>query len=543
MGVERLEARVNLASASLVPAAISNRGDAAAPTVLAAPAASPRQVVELTTSSAAVVARFAAANGSWSTVVDVSVPALPEGTALRLRAADGLRYWNGTQPAAFGPASSAVQVDLTVGGQAVAVRTGHTQPVGSRAVTLASAATNRVVVTIGVDGKPGVAAPAGWYAVPAKVVAPNGGPSTPVTLLFSIGTVPAGSRAVAVRAVGGVGATPAAVSVGATLSAPIVPPPALSAPAPQPLPPAVVPVAAGGIVEVSGDIAVNTTFRSGAIYVITAEVHVRRGVTLTIEDGVEVRIRNGVGRWRLLTARALIFNSGSSLQAKNVVFRAANDLNEPVEEANNGGVFFCGGTRTASKDNVSSLDLRRPKIDWSFVADSITTHYLGRSDPRGGDGDGNLRDDIDAVSVIGAVFQEWKIKAVTVNHSGDDGFDLTNSSIAMDFVRVFNPYEDGVNVSTSLLQIRPLGRLEVDMTDSTAPDREIFDFEVDTGPAQIWIAPTAYVDIRGYWDNSPGDLRIDVKSLDMPRPSLLTREWYAFSGPLANGQALIFSVP
>ena len=145
--------------------------------------------------------------------------------------------------------------------------------------------------------------------------------------------------------------------------------------------------------------------------------------------------------------------------------------------------------------------------------------------------------------MIGAVFDEWKIKAVTVNHSGDDGFDLTNSSITMDFVRVFNPYEDGVNLSTSLLQIRPLGRLEVDMTDSTARDREIFDFEVDTGPAQIVIYPNAYVDIRGYWDNSPGDLRIDVKSKDMPRPSLLTREWYVFNGPLANGQASIFSIP
>ena len=544
MGVERLEARVNLASASLVPATMPSVGDGAAPAVLAAAAApSARQVAELTTSSAAVVARLSAANGVWSTAVEVAVPALPEGTALRLRAADGLTYWNGTQPVAFSPAPSTVRVELTVGGQTVAVRAGQVQPVGSRAVTLASAATNRVVATMRVDGKPGAAAPAGWYAVPAKVVAPNGGPSTPVTLLFSIGTVPAGSRAVAVRAVGSVGATPAAVSVGVTLAAPVVPPPALPAPAPQPLAPAVVPVAAGGIVEVSSDITDNTTFRSGAIYVITAEVHVLAGKTLTIEDGVEVRIRNGTGRFRLLTARALIFNSGSSLQATNVVFRAANDLNEPVDEANNGGVFFCGGTRTASKDNVSSLNLRRQKIGWSFVADSITTHYLGRSDPRGGDGDGNARDDIDAVSVIGAVFDEWKIKAVTVNHSGDDGFDLTNSSITMDFVRVFNPYEDGVNLSTSLLQIRPLGRLEVDMTDSTARDREIFDFEVDTGPAQIVIYPNAYVDIRGYWDNSPGDLRIDVKSRDMPRPSLLTREWYVFNGPLANGQASIFSIP
>jgi hypothetical protein len=58
MGVERLEARVNLASASLVPATMPSVGDGAAPAVLAAAAApSARQVAELTTSSAAVVAR------------------------------------------------------------------------------------------------------------------------------------------------------------------------------------------------------------------------------------------------------------------------------------------------------------------------------------------------------------------------------------------------------------------------------------------------------------------------------------------------------
>ena len=231
-------------------------------------------------------------------------------------------------------------------------------------------------------------------------------------------------------------------------------------------------------------------------------------------------------------------DAGSSLRAQNVVFQAANDANESVAVANNGGVFLCGGTRTATKDNVSSQNLRQQSISWSFVAESITANYLGRTDPRGGDGDGNTRDDIDAVSVVGAVFLEWRVRTVTVNHSGDDGFDLTNASIAMKSVRVFAPVEDGLNLSTSLLQLS--GRLEIDMTNSTVRDREIFDFEVDTGPVQIWIAPGATVDIRGYWGNSPGDLRIDVKSSDMPRPSLLAREWYAFKGRLVSKPARIF---
>jgi hypothetical protein len=557
MLLERLESRVNLAAAPITPA-IESPDDAEGDSLWLASTSAPasQQIAALTTSSAAVVAAFTPKNRAWTSAVDVVVPSLPDATSLRLEATGGLTSWNGRQAPTFMPARANVRIDLSLSGQTLPVRAGEPQP--DATLQLAAAATNRVAARITVAGQPARAPVAGWYAVSAKIVAPNGGPETPVTLLFSIGAVPAGSRAAAIRSVGGVGARPMAVTVGVTLApppavAPIVVPPVASAsgsptavvppapPAPvvQSQPAFVLPPAVNGIVEVSSDITSSVTFSAGTIYVITAEVHVRRGVTLTIDDGVEVRIRNGTIRGRLLTCRALIFDSGSSLRAQNVVFQAADDANQPVSVANNGGVFFCGGTRTATKDNVSSQKLNPSRIG-SFVADSITANYLGRTDPRGGDGDGNARDDIDAVSVIGAIFQEWGVRSLTVNHSGDDGFDLTNASIRMETVRVFAPVEDGLNLSTSLLQIS--GRLEVDMTTSTLRDREIFDFEVDTGPTHISIAPGATVDIRGYWDNSPFDLRIDVRSSDMPRPSLSTREWYAYSGTLVKS-ALIFSVP
>lgn len=559
MLLEQLESRVNLSTAPLLPtieSTIGAEGDSPWLASVAAPAS--QEIVALTTSSAAVFAALTAKNRAWTSSVDVVVPSLPDATSLRLEAAGGLTFWNGRQKPTFIPARANVRLDLSLGGQTLAVRAGEPQPTDAAALTLAAAATNRVAARIAVAGQPARAPAAGWYAVSTNVVAPNGGPATPVTLLFSLGAAPAGSRAAAIRAVGGVGATPTAVTVGVTLApppavAPIVVPPetgapvaptavAPQAPVVQSTPAFVLPPAVNGIVEVSSDITSSVTFSAGTIYVITAEVHVRKGVTLTIDDGVEVRIRNGRASGRLLTARALIFDAGSSLRAQNVVFQAADDANQPVAVANNGGVFFCGGTRTATKDNVSSQDLKRSRIGWSFVANSITANYLGRSDPRGGDGDGHTRDDIDAVSVIGVVFQEWQVRSLTANHSGDDGFDLTNASIAMENVRVFAPVEDGLNLTTSLLQIKTGGRLEIDMTGSTARDREIFDFEVDTGPAQISIAPGAAVEMSGYWDNSPGDLRIDVRSFDMPRPPLWTREWYAFSGILVRS-ALIFSVP
>jgi hypothetical protein len=302
--------------------------------------------------------------------------------------------------------------------------------------------------------------------------------------------------------------------------------------------------ATSALVEISADITSDTTFRAGTIYVITAEVHVRVGVTLTIEDGVEVRIRNGSlafpNHWLNLSTQALIFDSGSSLRAQTVSFFACDDTNEPVPIANNGGIFFCGATRAASKDNVSSQVLRLTTS--SFIADRIVVNFLGRRDPKSGDGDGEQKDDIDAISVIGTVWREWNVAAVESNHSGDDGFDLTNSCVALQSLQIYAPTEDGLNLSSSTLWVGAL--LAIDMTENkTAPDREIFDFEVDNWGSQLLIAPLSQVDLRGFWDTRPNDYRVVLRSRDMPQPTRYARDWYEFHGGLQNGQADIFTNP
>ena len=341
------------------------------------------------------------------------------------------------------------------------------------------------------------------------------------------------------------------MGTGAPASAPPAPPilpqstPPQSSPPQSPppqSPPFVLPPAVNGVVEVSKWITSDTTFRAGTVYVITGEVHVPLGVTLTIEDGVEVRIRNGRGHFGRLTSPALIFDSGSRLVAKNVTFQAANDANEPVTVAENGGVFFCGGTRVASRDNINSIVARNAS---SFTADSIVANYLGRKDPQGGDGPGNKRDDIDAISVIGAVRGEWTVKAVESNHAGNNGFSLTDSSIGMSSVRVYDPVEDGINLTSSILNIDTL--LQVLMTKTDAVDREIFDFELDNGIRSQIILPQntatreTRVDLQGIWDSRRIDDWIDVDSADMKRPQDGIRQDYEWNGTLKNSYARIYS--
>ncbi len=323
------------------------------------------------------------------------------------------------------------------------------------------------------------------------------------------------------------GGKTAILSLPRTVDSPLPPAPPVTTPAP--------------VVTISADIVRNTTFRQGTTYILKGEVHVAAGVTLTIEDGVTVLITNGRTAGRSLDTSALIFDSGSKLRAKTVYFQAADSLGRATTLADNGGVFFLGTYRNATKDGVS-VDTSKSVGKSNFMADSIVVKYLGRTDPRGGDGNDNQFDDIDAISILGMGQTEWNVKAVQSDFSGDDGFDVTNSSISMDSLIVSYPTEDGLNVSSSIVNFGKTGRLSIVMSQSPAPDRELFDFEVDDGESRVSISRGAYVDLHGYW-GSPYD-EVNLNSVDMPKPPRRGSEsrWYEFSGTLKRGPAIVYSI-
>jgi hypothetical protein len=289
---------------------------------------------------------------------------------------------------------------------------------------------------------------------------------------------------------------------------------------------------------ITADITRNTTFHRGTNYVIDGEVHVRPGVTLTIEDGVTVLIRNGYRPKRTIDTSVLVFDSGSKLKAATVTFGAADSQGRQTTEANNGGVFFLGTFRSCTKDGLS-VNTAAASGRSSFTADLILLNYLGRTDPAGGDGDDNYHDDIDAISLLGLGQTEWRVKAVRSDNSGDDGFDVTNSSISLDRLTVVNPVEDGLNITSSTVQIRQA--LTVAMSSSIAPDRELFDFEVGDGPVKVVIDRLAAVDLRGYWGNAYDE--VNLNSLDMPAPPRrgAASQWYVFNGVLRRGPAIVYS--
>jgi len=276
-----------------------------------------------------------------------------------------------------------------------------------------------------------------------------------------------------------------------------------------------------GFLLITKDIDSSRTFVKSTTYVIKGMVRVLANVQLTIENGTTILLVNGSMR------SSLIFNTGSKLVAKHVYFRACDSKYNIVKVANNGGLWFLGSSSNAEKDKITVKYNVTPS---SFTAIRIFAAYLGRCDPKGGDSP--TTDDIDAISVLGVGSNEWNISSVVSYYSGDDGFDVENSAITLKYLRVVEPKEDGLNITSSRVNI--LNSLEIDMGKSGKKDRDIFDLEPDEGQSYVRLAEGCDVNISGVF----GD-QLKLVSSDLPQPD--GDKYYKFNGELTNGQTYVYS--
>jgi len=180
-----------------------------------------------------------------------------------------------------------------------------------------------------------------------------------------------------------------------------------------------------------------------------------------------------------------------------------------------------GSSSNADKDKIT---VKYDVIPSSFTAIRIFAAYLGRCDSK--------TDDIDAISVLGVGSNEWNISSIVSYYSGDDGFDVENSAITLKYLRVVEPKEDGLNITSSRVNI--LNSLEVDMGKSGKKDRDIFDLEPDEGQAYVRLEEGCNVNISGVF----GD-QLKLVSSDLPQPD--GDKYYAFNGKLENGQTYVYA--
>lgn len=294
------------------------------------------------------------------------------------------------------------------------------------------------------------------------------------------------------------------------------------------------------LIEVlSQNITKNTRLNSKKRYLITKEVRVRPGVRLTIRDGTEIFILNGPVPRSKFNRAALIFEQGSQLYAEKFSLRAANLDGKPVKQADNGGLWFCGNHRSASKDTISLKANPRKKMS-RFEAKEIKSFYLGRLDPIKTKTTikrpkkNKKSDDLDAISVLGVGRDEWKISSIKSFYSGDDGLDITNSNIDLSRVYIKEPVEDGLNLSSSRIQISK--KLTIQISEK-GKDRDLFDLETDEGSSYIEISKGCHISLEGCF----GD-QLMLSSIDMPKFKKTKSAIYRFVGKSKSADSLIYSI-
>jgi hypothetical protein len=286
------------------------------------------------------------------------------------------------------------------------------------------------------------------------------------------------------------------------------------------------------IVEIKKNIVKDTVFYNDTIYVISGDVRVKCNAKLTIENETVIYIKNGIykDQFGINASRTrLVFESGSTLNAETVYFRACNYNYKEVKKAMNGGIYFVGSAPFEEKDGLlPSLTTSSSK----FVADLIIASYLGSNDIISiSESAESSIDDYDAINVLGVNNSEWKIKNVISEYSGDDGFDLQNSNINLDSLIVNEPEEDGLNLVSSSLEIKKYLKIIVSVTN--VPDRDIFDFEPDTKYCLLKIKKGALVELAGIFGD---DLILSSCEL----PPINTFKTYYFKDKIKN-TALVFT--
>ena len=282
----------------------------------------------------------------------------------------------------------------------------------------------------------------------------------------------------------------------------------------------------------------NKTLSAKKIYAVQGEVRILKNVCLTIQDQVTLLVINGVFKNSITKRSTLIFDQGSKLSAKRFKLKAANEHFKPVKQAGNGGLWFLGNFADASKDEIKNSINRKNPLS-SFTAQSIATSYLGRKEkylsPKTGKTIG-IGDDIDGISVLGVGPKEWSITSIKSHHSADDGIDIKNSHIKLSRLEVIAPTEDGINLSSSRLEIHKSLRLNVEKTSVT--DRDLIDMETNDGASYLELHSGCNVNLSGVF----GD-EVVLSSGEIPKPNLRSNNEsnFHFVGKLKKS-ALIYSI-
>ena len=275
--------------------------------------------------------------------------------------------------------------------------------------------------------------------------------------------------------------------------------------------------------EISQNIIDPTTFKAGYVYIVTAPITVFS--RLTIEDGVDIYLRNGA-------ANGLTFEASSQLQAGCVNVYASDDRDVIINVANNGGVVFNGtagpltgtqlitGAQTAFNVNPSHFVAKKFKLNYcgGFLVSAVAT---------------------DALTINNCNADEWAIESISSAYSGDEGVVVNDSTINLNYLSITNPVGDGLESNDSIINVYKGLKVQVD---SGRLIQMASNQALDASPLSYIKLPSGTkVYLDGLWASAtvavpPVSVRIVSNSLPQPTNGSA----YYFKACTSCGQSYIF---
>jgi hypothetical protein len=272
--------------------------------------------------------------------------------------------------------------------------------------------------------------------------------------------------------------------------------------------------------EISQNIIDPTTFKSGYVYIITAPITVSS--KLTIEDNVDVYLRNGAGN-------GLTFASSSELHAGCVNFYASDDRNVIINVANNGGLVF-NGTAGPTVGPLPALAVAYNTVPSNFVAKKLKLNYIG--------GWQVSAVATDAITINNVNSDEWSVDSVSSAYSGDEGVVVNDSTINFNYLSITNPAGDGLEINDSIVNVYKGLKVQVDngrliqMATNQA---------LDTSPlSYIKLPANTKVYLDGLWASASGVPAVSVKIVSNSLPQPVAGSAYYYKQCTECGQSYIF---
>ena len=133
------------------------------------------------------------------------------------------------------------------------------------------------------------------------------------------------------------------------------------------------------IKTILNNISENTFFTNNFKYIIVGEIHVLNGVSLYIEDNTIIYLRNGININninRSIDYSTLIFDTGSTLIAKNIFIKSADKYNKIINYADNGGLIFLGSAANYTYSTYNSINSQISTTSSNFSVDKLIVEYF-----------------------------------------------------------------------------------------------------------------------------------------------------------------------